>query len=682
MNNAPNPIHFRVPGPLEDHQNLIQFLSFTSPSPPHCEMPPAPAPPPAHDLTPAEIAALMGPGNHPEPLSAAELDGLTAHLTESQLEEVVNALGLGDLARQLPPVLLKIMRIAKHVASARPPEYDDAVDRLARNLDLVAIADALDVRPEVGEAATPPPSSPELPQTPVKRAAAKSAPSTPHGTAARRNYTVASPSKVGTSVNWLEAGAHTQGVRGASARVQGSRPRSRKKSHAYVVFYGAKVDVFTVWADVQAATTGHGLAIQCGFPSEDAARAALAYARSKGWTSDSSAPPALTAPTVGAPPTMRIPSIPDPMICGTSLNVIGVRGNLYCAFDTFEAAEAAFVEAVESNVRHNSTTMALDISQPILAEIQLALASCNLYSVGRDELLNIWLPVTNSVTITSLVLPHKPMTRGKARLACDRAPLDGAALRARRYREHHREVVNEKAKIRMRQKREQLKTAPSAVQMEYNVRAEQYRLNYLQRTKQAVAKALAPTLPARKSAGPKATVKKKKRVPPPALAAPLPVPPRPRLQVLPAASPPASPITPRRANRPGKSALFAPRSLGALAGVALPLGYAKWGRIPGAPGMFDVGPCPDWLKIVPPKDARSVPGTAKAVEPHRRAPNSPTPMSLADIDAACDSDDAAESDEGWDGDNERDGPVPMHSLDYVPHPGKQPYIRDGRRIWL
>ncbi|KAJ6501529.1 hypothetical protein C8R47DRAFT_1067858 [Mycena vitilis] len=122
-------------------------------------------PPPAHDLSPAEIAALIGPDNHPDPLSADELERLTAPLTDQQLEEVLNLLGLGPLARQFPPALLKLMRVAKHIASARPPEYDDDVDAITRDFDLVGFADALgiDAHPP-----TPPPSSPEPPQTPVR----------------------------------------------------------------------------------------------------------------------------------------------------------------------------------------------------------------------------------------------------------------------------------------------------------------------------------------------------------------------------------------------------------------------------------------------------------------------------------------------------------------------------------
>ncbi|KAJ7656856.1 hypothetical protein DFH06DRAFT_1328403 [Mycena polygramma] len=318
-------------------------------------------PPPAHNLSPAEIAALIGPDNHPDPLSADELERLTAPLTDQQLEEVLNLLGLGPLARQFPPALLKLMRVAKHIASARPPEYDDDVDAITRDFDLVGFADALGID---AHPATPPPSSPEPPQTPVRPRAAQSAPSTPSTAVVGRSYVVDSPAKVGRTISWLEAGALTQGVRGASVYATGSRQRSRKKSRAYVVFYGGTIDVFDTWAKVQPAITGHGVAIHCGFPSMDTAHAALAYARSKGWTGDSSPPAASTSPSttytenplnVGSDGLWYVvcrgvqPGIyRSHLEC--SLNVTGVKGNLFSAFDTFEEAESAFAGVVKAKL--------------------------------------------------------------------------------------------------------------------------------------------------------------------------------------------------------------------------------------------------------------------------------------------------------------------------------------------
>ncbi|KAJ6447461.1 hypothetical protein C8R47DRAFT_1231422 [Mycena vitilis] len=283
-------------------------------------------PPPAlaHDLTPAEIAALIGPDNHPHPLSAAELESLMAPLTDEQLEEVLNLLGLDSLARQFPPALLKLMRVAKHVASARPPEYDDEIDTITRNFDLVGFAS---VGPIYANTA-----------------------------AAGRSYIVNSPAKAGRTISWLEAGALTQGIRGASVHGTGSRRRGRKKSGAYVVFYGGTIAVFDSWDQVQPAITGHGVAIHSGFPSIPAAHAALEYARSKGWTGDSTPPPASPSPSTTY--------AENPLNAGSeglwyvvcrgvqpgvyrshlecSLNITGVKGNLFASFETLEEAETAF----------------------------------------------------------------------------------------------------------------------------------------------------------------------------------------------------------------------------------------------------------------------------------------------------------------------------------------------------
>ncbi|KAJ6518337.1 hypothetical protein C8R47DRAFT_1205393 [Mycena vitilis] len=316
------------------------------------------SPPASHDLTPAEIASLMGPDNHPAPLSATELESLMAPLSDEQLGEVLNLLGLDSLARQFPPALLKLMRVAKHIASARPPEYDDEVDTLTRNFDLVGFGAALGIDPEPS---TPPPSSPEPPQTPVGLRSARSAPSTPH---TGRSYVVDSPSRVGRTISWLEAGALTQGVRGASVHGTGSRSRSRKKSRAYVVFFGGTIDVFDSWDKVQPVITGHGVAIHSGFPSTDAAHAALAFARGKGWTGDSSPPAAPTTPSttyIENPLNVGVDGLWYVVCRGVqpgiyrshlecSLNITGVKGNLFSSFDTFQEAESAFAGVVKAKL--------------------------------------------------------------------------------------------------------------------------------------------------------------------------------------------------------------------------------------------------------------------------------------------------------------------------------------------
>ncbi|KAJ7601455.1 hypothetical protein DFH06DRAFT_1352842 [Mycena polygramma] len=85
---------------------------------------------------------------------------------------------------------------------------------------------------------------------------------------------------------------------------------------------------------------------------------------------------------------------------------------------------------------------------------------------------------------------------------------EAAAESAWKYRQRHREAVNARARLRMREKRERLKSAPSAVQLEHSMRAALHRQNYLQRTKKAVLKPL-----------PKLTPQKRppKKLPPPGL---------------------------------------------------------------------------------------------------------------------------------------------------------------------
>jgi hypothetical protein len=86
-------------------------------------------------LTAAEVADIMAPRNHPERLSTEELDLLTAHLSTSELEEVVRRMGLEPLARQLPPVFAKLLCAFHRISRESPPQYDyeeDAMDNLVR----------------------------------------------------------------------------------------------------------------------------------------------------------------------------------------------------------------------------------------------------------------------------------------------------------------------------------------------------------------------------------------------------------------------------------------------------------------------------------------------------------------------------------------------------------------------
>lgn len=88
-----------------------------------------------HDLTPSELADLISPDNHPGRLSAEELDALTAHLSDVELDEVVGRLGVDALVLQLPPLFHRVLLCAQRVAQDASSQYDEAIDDLVRNFD-------------------------------------------------------------------------------------------------------------------------------------------------------------------------------------------------------------------------------------------------------------------------------------------------------------------------------------------------------------------------------------------------------------------------------------------------------------------------------------------------------------------------------------------------------------------
>jgi hypothetical protein len=91
------------------------------------------------NLTPPEIASLIAPANHPERLSADELERLVGHLTDQQMEQLIDLLGLGELARQLPPVLLKVMKAAQRIVRESPVEDDNEINVIIRAMDLTVL---------------------------------------------------------------------------------------------------------------------------------------------------------------------------------------------------------------------------------------------------------------------------------------------------------------------------------------------------------------------------------------------------------------------------------------------------------------------------------------------------------------------------------------------------------------
>ncbi|KAJ7174314.1 hypothetical protein C8R46DRAFT_1214524 [Mycena filopes] len=239
---------------------------------------------PPHDLTPSELAELMGPRSHPTRLSAQELDGLTGHLpdADAELDELVQLIGISTLARQLPLIFHRLLLSAQRLARDPSPDYDDAIDDLIRHFDE---ADILDT-------STPPPSSPEPPVTPSRTRQVQSIPSTPQTVRPASGYTYTSPAGTAHTVSWFEAGARTQGIRGAA--VMGPKPRSA----AYAIFFGVEIGVFELWLEVHARTNRYPHTIFAGYASLEAATAALQYARAKGWTGDSTPPPYDAAPPV------------------------------------------------------------------------------------------------------------------------------------------------------------------------------------------------------------------------------------------------------------------------------------------------------------------------------------------------------------------------------------------------
>ncbi|KAJ7122479.1 hypothetical protein C8R46DRAFT_1050553 [Mycena filopes] len=315
----------------------------------------------------------MAPENHPRPLNANELEHLVGHLSDADMDELIDILGLSDIAEQLPPILTKVIKAAqRHMQLHDAPELDDDIDTLIRNFDelsyhstfpsppsLSTLSATADLQPSSPWSSTPTTATP--PRASPPHPSLSHTPQTPGGR--RAAYDVDSPSKTGKTVSWLEAGALTLQVRGAAAAGSGvKRRKTRTGPHpAYGVFYGGKVGVFERWVDVNRSITGHGAAIHCGFPSVASAHAALSYARAQGWTGDSTVSAA--AEPVAARPYAKNPlndgadgvwyAVCRGVVPGVyrswlecALNTVGIRGNLSCSFGTQGEAEAAYAAAL------------------------------------------------------------------------------------------------------------------------------------------------------------------------------------------------------------------------------------------------------------------------------------------------------------------------------------------------
>ncbi|KAJ7029509.1 hypothetical protein C8F04DRAFT_1187722 [Mycena alexandri] len=340
---------------------------------------------PDNALTPAEIAALIGPRNHPARLTVEELDALTAPLTTAQLKEVVRRIGLPDFTSQLPQLMERILDTMSRLNRDGPPEYEGPVERMVGEFQRWGLDrqsdDELTTSPSSPPSSPPPPATPTraqgarssaaTPVTPATAQTARSSPSTPQ--TSRRTgtpgYIVDSPTKTSRVFSWFEAASLSRTIPSTSVHrtgPTGPSQRSRKpRSKAYTVFYGGEVGAFDNWGSVQRSISGHGIAIHAGFPSLAAAERAIEYARSKGWTADS--PSDLSVPL---PSPLPLPSSYDDnplnsgstsdiwyvVCCGVvpgvyrswlecSLNATGVKGNLCASFATRTEAEDAFKAA-------------------------------------------------------------------------------------------------------------------------------------------------------------------------------------------------------------------------------------------------------------------------------------------------------------------------------------------------
>ncbi|KAJ7016828.1 hypothetical protein C8F04DRAFT_1201484 [Mycena alexandri] len=318
---------------------------------------------PPNDLTPQEIAALINPQNHPSRLSLDELDNLTADLSTAELEEVVEIMGLDDIARQLPPIVEKVLLAAKIVA-VRPPGYEGnpELDEVVHNFDFdlyergsrFTALSVVSTRTSSAAGSRHPFSGASCGAFAASsQEPASSRPPAPSGLF----FLVRAPP--------LPINAGLPFTRAVTAVPRPEKPRLR---WPMPVFYGGQVGAFEDWNRVLASITGHGLAIYGGFQSVQDAQAAIAYARAKGWTAD--APSGSTSAQPVPPTPLPLPSSFDPnplhsagthslwyAVCRgvvpgvyrtwleCSLNTTGIKGNLCNSFATRAEAEEAYSSA-------------------------------------------------------------------------------------------------------------------------------------------------------------------------------------------------------------------------------------------------------------------------------------------------------------------------------------------------
>ncbi|KAJ6478378.1 hypothetical protein C8R45DRAFT_934149 [Mycena sanguinolenta] len=312
------------------------------------------------NLTPAEVALLLGPAGPSTSFSPRQIDQMISKLTDEQLDKLLQEMGLDNLARHLPPVMGRLMCAAERVlvqeslsigsqdtASEEDnfPQIFTAIEQVITHLEAVNLQgegaqEVIDLEdfPTPSRSSS---SSPEPPRTPARIRTVQPtpttitvhaptttpvhapttnptpaptttpapAPTTTPAPAPTTGYSVNSPVKMGYVPSWFEAGALTD------------------------------VGVFANWDDAHRSTTGHGLAIHVGFSSLAAATAALEYAREKGWTADS------TPPANQSQSPLPLPSSYDD---NPSIPTLPPMGNLCNMFESRAAAESAFSAAVRT----------------------------------------------------------------------------------------------------------------------------------------------------------------------------------------------------------------------------------------------------------------------------------------------------------------------------------------------
>ncbi|KAJ6450345.1 hypothetical protein C8R47DRAFT_1230306 [Mycena vitilis] len=193
-------------------------------------------------------------------------------------------------------------------------------------------------------------------------------------------YTI--PSHIPHSIPRHEAAEHSQGVPGGSVSRIGRKSKARPLRKSYVVFYGLIPGVYTTWAEARTQVDGVPGNLHQGYPSDDTANAAFAYAQEHSWfgvrTRARSFPqttPA-SAPIPSLPQPVPLVDVPNPLHTGddgpacrgrrwyvvyagvtpgvyqssleSALNVCGLRGARHDSWDDRDVAITKYQQALSA----------------------------------------------------------------------------------------------------------------------------------------------------------------------------------------------------------------------------------------------------------------------------------------------------------------------------------------------